>query len=260
MNINDFSKKSISELKKIADNNKIKYDSKIKKDHLIKLILENNKLNETAETKEKEISGNQASSINQPYYEERKDIFKDIKNLPEHYNKDKLVFMVRDPYWAFTYWEISDCLKNNHNLFTEEKYLRVYDITDSNNQDKPDYFFDIKLTDIAQNWYIKLPKANSTYFLDFGYFKDGKFINILRSNVASSPRDSISDKIDVEWMMPDEDYRRLLEASGANKMFQQIGSMEMMKFLSGNVSEENNNSSGGLGLSSSSPMGASFSK
>ena len=114
-----------------------------------------------------------------------------------------------------------------------------------------DSFFDIKVNDLANNWYINLGAPNKTYIVDLGYFKDSKFITLLRSNVASTPRDDVSEQIDQEWMLTDEKFRMILQASGGNTLFQHDGSQELMKFLAGNVEESL--SSGGASLSS--PIG-----
>jgi len=152
--------------------------------------------------------------------------------------------MVRDPFWGFVYWEITEKLINQYNAGGVEHYLRVYDINGGKSPENPNSYFDIKLGFGANNWYIKFPSPNTTYIIDLGVFKDGKFITLLRSNPATTPRDDVSDQIDVEWMMSDEMMRKLLKASGADQLFQQMGSQELMKFLAGNISEGNEFSSG----------------
>ncbi len=163
--------------------------------------------------------------------------------MPEVYGKDKIVFMVRDPYWGFTYWEITQKLLKEFNLGDSERYLRIYDINGGKSPKDANSYFDIKLVPGADNWYIKFPSPNTTYVIDLGFFRDGVFITLIRSNTATTPRDDISDQVDVEWMMSDEMMRKLLKASGADQLFQQIGSQELMKFLAGNISEGNDISS-----------------
>ena len=256
----DLKKKKVVELKDLAKKKHIKLDVKFKKDDIIKLILQHEKNNEVAEVKKEEITEKTSSFINaQPVFNENnKDNLNNGQSLPSKYGKDKFVFMVRDPKWGFVYWELTDGLINMHNLNASEKFLRCYDITSSGIPETPDSFFDIKINDLANNWYINFPDSNRMFIIDLGYFKDGNFVTVLRSNAASLPRDSISDQVDQEWMFPDDLYQYLLKASGADQLFQQIGSQELMKFLAGNVNE--NLSSGGVTSSVSSPFGASFNK
>ena len=121
--------------------------------------------------------------------------------------------------------------------------MRVYDINGGKSPENPNSYFDIKLVSGANNWYINFPSPNTTYIVDLGFFRDGVFITLLRSNAATTPRDDVSDQIDVEWMMSDDIMKKLLKASGADQLFQQMGSQELMKFLAGNITEGGETSS-----------------
>jgi uncharacterized protein len=255
----DLKKKNVAELKKIAKTKNIKIEPKLKKDEIIKLILMSEKNDEIAGQKKDEISVKNSSMINavSDKKENSKDNLNNGYRLPDSYNKDKLVFMVRDPKWGFVYWEITESKIQQHGLSAVEKYLRCYDITESGSPENAGSIFDIRINDLTNNWYINFPDSNRTYIIDYGYFKDGKFVTVIRSNAATLPRDAISDQVDLEWMLPDDMYQYLLKASGAGQLFQQIGSQELMKFLAGNVNE---NLSSGSTSSVSSPFGASFNK
>jgi len=241
-NKKDLSNLTISDLKKIADEIKVNYSKNIKKEDLVNLILQAEKMKELTEEKKSDLNNNPHSQTSFQYYES-----KNIKNeyiptnseedLPKVYGKNKIVLMVRDPYWGFAYWDLSEDLIKEHNLFNVKKFLRVYDITNSNNIDKPDSFFDIQINNEANNWYIKFQNANRTYFVDYGYIENGNFKTLLRSNVIKTPRDNVSDQIDEEWMLTDDKFRLILKASGADQLFEQIGSQELIKFLAGNVSD-----------------------
>lgn len=246
---------TVKELKALADENKINYKKSIKKADLIDLILLSLKVNDVEEKKQEEFHKASASSVsyqddssstNLNYYE-------DIPELPLFYGKDKMVFMVRDPYWGFVYWEFSDKTTEYHDLHNPvlDKYLRVYNISGSGNPATAGSFFDIKINGVANNWYINFQEPNNTFVVDIGYFKDGNFVTVLRSNPATTPRDGVSDQIDEEWMLSDDQFKFILNASGANALFQHDGSQELMKFLAGNISE--NVSSGMSSLSS--PIG-----
>lgn len=223
--------------------------------------MEAKKNQETVTSKKNEISNEapaQTSSVyNQPQFQQpQEDFFNSTPDLPSNYNKNKLVFMIRDPHWAFAYWELNEALINEHDLNNKTRIIRVYDITNTRTVETADSYYDINLTDNADNWYINLNQPNRTFILELGYLYNGIFIPLVRSNPGTTPRDDISDQIDQEWMLNDEQFSTILNASGANQLFMQIGSQELMKFIAGNISEESSISSGNI----SSPLGSSFLK
>jgi hypothetical protein len=80
--------------------------------------------------------------------------------------------------------------------------LRVYDVTGIDfNGNNALSSFDCSLGTHADQWYINVPSANRTYCVDLGrLLPDGSFITILRSNLVTTPRDTLSDRLDEEWM------------------------------------------------------------
>ncbi len=140
--------------------------------------------------------------------------------LPERYFDNKLVLMARDPYWCYAYWDISpELMEKAHNeaggsgaILT----LRVYDITGINFDGKNALkFVDITVSGEANNWYINVWEAGRKYVLDLGYKKyDGTFVVIKRSNPVTTPKDTVSNVIDEEWMTVDEDFDEIFRMSG----------------------------------------------
>ena len=131
--------------------------------------------------------------------------------LPYSYNGTKIVLMVRDPYWAFTYWDLSSSTTEKVNALMREHFggikpiLRVYDVTDVKFNGKNAHrSFDIDIFLEARNWYINLGVSNRFYLVDLGLLDaQGNFYLIARSNVVKTPRDGPSDVIDEEWMAID---------------------------------------------------------
>ncbi len=121
--------------------------------------------------------------------------------FPQGYGDNKIILMVRDPYWLFTYWELRQ--REKANIQTKAgrgacECLRLY---------KNDAVcFDIQVREMANNWYVNVPEAGASYWLEIGFRSpDGRFFAIARSNVVSTPLDRMSDVIDEEWMIPDWD-------------------------------------------------------
>ncbi len=144
------------------------------------------------------------------------------EELPSRYGDNKIVVLVRDPYWLHAYWEITDERKNHIEGEAQagwgelRKALRVYDVTDvifnGTNANKS---FDIELTSDANNWYIYVGEPNRSWCIDLGVItSSGRFILIARSNVVTTPLDRASDVIDEEWVTSEEEFAKLYGISG----------------------------------------------
>lgn len=129
--------------------------------------------------------------------------------LPDHYGVDRMILMARDPHWLFAYWEVTatkqDEFTNNYGpaaWSTTHPVLRVYDITgiDFNGKNALG-FTDIHVRENIDNWYVQVGEPDRTFCIDLGrMFPDGRFITLLRSNTVTTPRASLSDRLDEEWM------------------------------------------------------------
>lgn len=134
-------------------------------------------------------------------------------DLPSSYNKTKIVLMVRDPYWVYSYWDVSgDTYQWIEGIRRDAQgkirtVLRVYDVTDINfNGFNAHRYYDIDCHLDAKNWYIDLGTPDRSYVVDLGLIDgNGKFYLIARSNVIRTPRDGPSDIIDEAWMAADFD-------------------------------------------------------
>ncbi len=144
--------------------------------------------------------------------------------LPLGYGDTKIVVQVRDPYWAHSYWEISELTKSNlRKQVGEEGYaksafvLRIHDVTNIGEFSGTNShgFQDIHVFEGANNWYLHLPRPNRAYIVDLGIITpQGKFVLIARSNRVSTPRDTYSDTVDDQWMVVDEKFQELYRLSG----------------------------------------------
>lgn len=148
-----------------------------------------------------------------------------VPELPRSYGVNRLVLMVRDPYWLYAYWEITatrmEQISSRHGsrAWDDSKaVLRVYDVTGINfNGKNANSFFDCSLNDQADSWHINVPGANRTYCVDMGrLFPDGTFLTILRSNAVTTPRDALSENLDEEWMWLEGVYRTLKYQTGVS--------------------------------------------
>ena len=142
-------------------------------------------------------------------------------NLPD-YNDTLIVLMVRDPYWLYTYWNTSDIVRQKISATLRDweqipLLLRVYDVTEIHNFDgsNGNYSFDINISRGANNWYIHVGGPNRSFCVDLGFIlENGNFYTIARSNIVTTPRDNVSEVVDEEWMIIEEDFRKLYRLAG----------------------------------------------
>lgn len=165
--------------------------------------------------------------------------------FPQGYGDNKIVLLVRDPWWIFAYWEVrrdreEDVIKKIEAAgdSPDKSVLRVYDVTDLNFNGKNEHsFFDIDLKSLANNWYINVSAPNRSWVVDIGVVsKKGDFYLLARSNAVKTPRFEMSDKLDAEWMMPEEEYWRMFGFSGS--IGKGIGSLEVREMFKKRLQEE----------------------
>ena len=140
--------------------------------------------------------------------------------LPLRYNDNRIIAMVRDPWWLHTYWDISAEKEKEviSKIPWEEKenlhkILRVYDVTDVENFTgyNAKSFFDIEINNDACNWYINVNKPEGSFCIDIGFLTHkGNFYLLARSNIVSTPYFGISSLLDEEWILPDDEYFKIL--------------------------------------------------
>lgn len=129
------------------------------------------------------------------------------KDLPGGYGKDRIVCMVRDPYWLHTYWELTrQAVRRAEAALAQEWHgakpvLRVLDVSSSDTTSGTESIIrDIAIHGGVNNWYIEVQNPPKSYRVDIGYLsRSGQFYVLARSNVVSTPRAGISDVIDENW-------------------------------------------------------------
>ena len=169
--------------------------------------------------------------------------------IPQYYGEDKLVLLVRDPWWLFAYWEITPGRQKQLAYEIEKKeggdrktVLRVYDLTGGQSLPKFNSFFDIELNFYSDNWYIDTGMPDREWVAEIGYrTASGRFFPLVRSNKVRTPAFGISEVLDEEWMLPEEVYYRLIgrslstSASGNSMDIRKL----LEKYLKNVVSSEN---------------------
>ena len=142
--------------------------------------------------------------------------------LPTGYGDDRIVLMVKDPWWLFAYWEIQPGTERaaSSQLLPREvaglaSILRVYDVTGVDFPAQPACrSFDIGLSGLATNWYIQTNAPNRAFVVDIGLLAHtGRFLRLARSNQVTTPRFGPSEVIDEAWRTTEDAYWTLLGTS-----------------------------------------------
>lgn len=161
----------------------------------------------------------------------------DSMDIPSRYDITRIIALVRDPHWIFAYWEITaERFRELENRYKRQwtscrMILRVYDRTE-----KKSSYFDIETGPDARNWYINVSSGRS-YQIAIGILDPSKrFEEIAISNLIETPRGTISDTIDDQWMVPEQIYERIFAASGGYDV--QEGSQELQELIQKHMLEQ----------------------
>lgn len=195
---------SMFDLYKIAENEGIKYDySDGDREELIDQILE--ALEE--DKNERDLSNNDAMKLKNTKYDILQDYEleaqeKQIYSIPEKYNETRIVLLLRDPLWAYTYWDINDneLNKMKEEIFFEGFFLRVFELDAKKDSNKNSYtkdniidYYDIPVDENDDSWYINLGKTGRHFGIQLCSIVHGKVTVLSKSNVIKSPRGFIAE-------------------------------------------------------------------
>ena len=129
------------------------------------------------------------------------------RELPAGYGKDRIVVMVRDPYWLHCYWELTRHAVQRaeaalgQEWHTAKPILRLLDVshTDTSNASET-ALRDIEIHGGCNNWYIDVSSPPRSFRVDIGYLsRSGRFYVVARSNIVTTPRAGVSDVLDENW-------------------------------------------------------------
>jgi hypothetical protein len=129
------------------------------------------------------------------------------RDLPAGYEKDRIVLMVRDPYWLHCYWELTRrAIQRAEAALGQDWHgakpiLRLLDVAGGDTSSRSEAIVkDIDIHGGCNNWYIDVANPPRSYRIDIGYLsKRGQFYALARSNTVTTPRAGVSDLIDENW-------------------------------------------------------------
>ena len=165
--------------------------------------------------------------------------------FPPGYGDNRIILLVRDPWWLFTYWEVRKDREEEIVRKIEsagevpaKSVLRVYDVTGVNfNGRNARSFFDIDLKGLASNWYVNVNAPDSSWVVDIGIVTNkGSFYLLARSNAVRTPRFGMSDQLDAEWMAPEDEFWKMFGLSGGMGIGK--GSLEVREMFKRRLEEQ----------------------
>ncbi|MFP4509607.1 MAG: DUF4912 domain-containing protein [Spirochaetota bacterium] len=207
-------------LQKLADKLDVDIPDEAHPDEIVDLVTD--ALEEARE--EHEQSNNNAIRVEERKYQlarffSEKDlatVVDDTILLPDRYNETRMHLMVRDPAWAFCYWDVRDeqLVAVTADPEFQELILRIVEM------DNPDFddhtvvdSFEIPVRLNDKSRYINLPRQDASYYTELSGLCGERHISICRSNPISVPRGGLPDTV-TEAGPVDERKDRVLALSG----------------------------------------------
>jgi uncharacterized protein len=149
---------------------------------------------------------------------------------PSH---DRLVVMVRDPYWLHAYWELNPQTVERaqsalgQNWHGTRPVLRVYRVAADGSGEM---YREITIHGGVSHWYVDVQNPPQQYRMEIGYLTaSGQFHCLVRSNTVTTPPAGTSDSVDENWADVDQNADRIFAMSGG---YTQRGtSLELQELL-----------------------------
>jgi len=140
----------------------------------------------------------------------------------ENGHADRLVAMVRDPYWLHAYWELSRQSVERaraalgQNWYGARPVLRLLEVTrDGTTSSVRKVVRDIEIHGGVNNWYVDVDSPPKSFQMEIGYLASaGRFVCLARSNIVSTPAVGTIKPFDGHWSQPTDDHDRVYALSG----------------------------------------------
>ncbi len=132
--------------------------------------------------------------------------------------RDRLVVMVRDPYWLQVFWELSrqsidraQSAMGTH-WHSAAPVLRLYKMGVDGTSALVRH---IPIHGGVSHWYVDVQDPPSEFRLEIGYLAaGGQFYSLARSNSVTTPRAGTSDSVDENWTDVADNADRIFAMSG----------------------------------------------
>jgi len=137
-------------------------------------------------------------------------------------DRDRIVLMVRDPYWLHAHWELTRRSIQRARAamaefwHTSKPVLRLSEVfTGSTTNASEVHLRDIPIHGGVNNWYIDVVDPPKGFRIEIGYLaSNGRFYALARSNPVMTPRPGSCDAVDQNWSDVVENCERIFALSG----------------------------------------------
>ena len=140
---------------------------------------------------------NKSKNISQP--KDDKSIFnKQQPTIPPTVDaKTNLVFLPRDPEWAYVFWQISEADREKaQSLGANKLCLRLYDVTGTKDGDfNQGTLREIAVDSYSTEWYLPIPVSDRDYKVELGYRYGFKWMSLAFSSAGHVPNSQPSEQI-----------------------------------------------------------------
>ena len=108
-----------------------------------------------------------------------------------------LVFLPRDPEWAYVFWQISEADREKaKSLGANKLCLRLYDVTGSVDGDyNQGTLREIAVDSYSTEWYLPIPVSDRDYKVELGYRYGFKWMSLAFSSAGHVPNSQPSEQI-----------------------------------------------------------------
>ena len=132
--------------------------------------------------------------------------------------QDRMVVMVRDPYWLHVVWELTQRSVDRaqaamgQHWHTAQAILRLYRIMEAG---AATHERDIVIHGGVSNWYVDVQDPPCEFRAEIGYLaQNGSFYCLARSNAVKTPPAGTSDAVDENWADVAQHADRIFAMSG----------------------------------------------
>jgi hypothetical protein len=136
--------------------------------------------------------------------------------------KDRIVLLVRDPYWLHIYWEITKATIRRAQVALADRWhearptLRILNICDDGAENAVDVVYrDVPIRGGVNNWYVDVSDPPGSFRAVLGYqLGEGRFHVVAKSNAVSTPLPASAGAFDAHWSEIANDFERIYSLSG----------------------------------------------
>ena len=137
---------------------------------------------------------------------------------PGRAEQDRLVVMVRDPYWLHAYWELAPRSVERAQTalgphwHTTRPVLRLFQLSSDGTAELQR---EITIHGGVNHWYVDVQNPPQQFRMEIGFLAaSGQFYCLARSNEVTTPPAGTSDSVDENWADIDENADRIFAMSG----------------------------------------------